>query len=359
VKIPATPTLLFRSASSVVTESGVAVTAVYGPVLGGIITNPQLAEDQGIENAEVLYLSVVGPATLGQTAGTISLQPGQSYVIPKNLNASISVNAATGGHKFSAFIQAPVPAITPQDGGFPPAGPTALLKTINAYLYVQYNDDSDLQAFISSYNNLTQQYLDWFNTINLPVYTNPNVSGALLDWAVEGLYTGAARPALSSGFNRDLGPLNTYNLNALVPLNTFKIIGPQDITATSDDFYRRIVTWNYYKGDGKVFNIRYLKRRIMRFLLGVNGSAPNVNNTYQVSVTFGTGNQVNIRLISGFRTVLGGALLNRFALNTKYLNEIDTKFTSIVPLQNTAILKEAIDSGVLQLPFQFTYVVTV
>jgi hypothetical protein len=55
---------------------------------------------------------------------------------------------------------------------------------------------------------------------------------------------------------------------------------------------------------------------------------PNVDNTYNIDVTF-TGSQVNITL-----------------------NDSAT-FTE------STILKEAIDSGALELPFQFTYVVTV
>lgn len=353
-----TPQKLFRSASSVVPVGGQAVTAVWGPVKGGMITNPLSPADQGLPNIEVLYVSVVGDATLGQTPDSIELQPGQTYVFPQNSTTNVSVTAASSGHRFSAFVLADNPVLIPQTGDFPPLQPTALLKTINSYLYVQYNDDDDLQAFVRAYNNLTQQYLDWFNQINLPVYTNPNVSGVLLDWVIEGLYTGTERPALSSGFNKNLGPLNTYNLNVLRP-SQVKLIGPQNLTVTSDDFYRRIMTWNYYKGDGRIFNVRWLKRRIMRFLLGQDGTAPNVDNSYQVSITFGVGNQVNIRFIKNIRTVTGGSFPGRSPTNKNRPNQLRSVSVNLVPLQNINILKEAIDSGILQLPFQFDYVVIV
>ena len=97
----------------------------------------------------------------------------------------------------------------------------------------------------------------------------------------------------------------------------------------------------------------------MRFLVGANGTAPNIDQTYQVSVTFGVGNQVNITLVTGERRVTGGALFNAFAPNTVPFNALETTFEPLAPLPNAAILKEAIDSGVLELPFQFTYVVTV
>lgn len=351
------PVVLVRGANSQVLAGGQATVALFGPLQGGFIQNPQSAADQGVSVPEVLYVDVVQGATLGESATTIPLQPGQSYIVPPGITTNVSVNAATSGHRFSAYAIQPVSPITPQDGGFPPSGPTSLLKTINAYLYVQYNDDDDLQAFFAAYNTLTQQYVDWFNQINLPVYTSDTVTGALLDWVAQGLYTNAARPTLASGRNTNLGPLNTFQLNQIA-LNSFKVIGPSDLSVTSDDIYKRIITWNYYKGDGKQFNIRWLKRRIMRFLLGTNGTDINPNTTYQVSVTFGVNSEVSIRLINGFRNVVGGALLNRFQLNTKYLNELQTTFTNLVPLQNVAFLKEAIDSGALQLPFQFTYNVT-
>lgn len=352
------PVNLFRGANSTVAVGGTSAIAVYGPAQGGLIVNPRLAGDQGIPNAEILWVDPVNPAVLYQTGTCFPIQPGQTFSVPPGCTTNVSVNAATSGHKFSVItFQLPPVPIQPDTGGFPPVGPTSLLNTIKSYLYVEYNDDDDLQGFVDAYNTLAQQYIDWFNSINLPVYTNPNVLGTLLDWVLNNLY-GQIRPALSSGRNRNLGPLNTYAPNVLAP-NQRKVIGAQNVTATNDDFYKRIATWNFYKGDGKIVNVRWIKRRVMRFLLGVNGTDINPNNTYQVSVTFGTGNQINITLIKGRRTVTGGAVPGRFYPNQKYPNELDSFFTNIVPLQNVAILKEAIDSGVLQLPFQFSYVVNV
>lgn len=349
---------LFKGAHSVVTTGGKSVIAVFGPAQGGIIVNPQFAGDQGITFAEILYVDMVNPAVVGVSETCLPLQPGQWFTIPPGCTTNITVNAQTSGHKFSVITFQPPPVpVFPDTGGFPPAGPTSLLNTIKAYLYVQYNDDDDVSAFFDAYNNLTQQYVNWFNGINLPIYTSQTISGTLLDWVLTNLY-GQIRPALSSGRNRNLGALNTYAPNVLPP-NVRKVIGSQNITATTDDFYKRITTWNFYKGDGKVVNVRWLKRRIMRFLLGTNGVDINPNNTYQVSVTFGTNGQVNITLVKGRRTVTGGAIPGRFAPNTKRPNQLDSFFTNIVPLQNVGILKEAIDSGVLQLPFQFTYVVNV
>ena len=210
---------------------------------------------------------------------------------------------------------------------------------------------------MSAYNTIAQQYVDTFNQINLPIYTGPLIVGTLLDWVAAGLY-GFARPSLSSGLNRNLGPFNTWALNTL-PFNAYKIVGPSNVTVTTDDIFKRIITWNFYKGDGKVFNIRWLKRRIMRFLYGTNGSAPNIDQTYQVSVTFGVANQINIQLISGVRRVTGGAIFDRFALNSMPFNAVKSAFTPLTPLPNAAVFKEAMDSGALQLPFQYEYIVSI
>lgn len=349
----------YRAATSVVLVGGTPVTVMFGPLQGGVVENPQLAGDQNLAEAEVLFIDLVNPASLSPTLTTMALQPGQSYSLPAGQTTNVSVNAASSGHRFSAYALQPAPQepVIPAGIVFPPDGPTSLLKTIKSYLYVQYNDDDDLQAFVAAQNTLTQQYADWFNTLNLPVYTGTPISGLLLDWVARGLY-GQVRPSLSSDRNQNLGPLNTYTLNTL-PLNAFKTIGPQNVTATTDDIFKRIITWNFLKGDGKAINIRWLKRRIMRFLNGVNGVNVATDQTYQVSVTFGVGNQVNIGLIKGTRTITGGAILNGFALNTVTLNQLNSVFVNLIPLQNTRVLKEAIDSGALQLPFQFDYVVTV
>jgi hypothetical protein len=346
-------------AATVVPVGGHAITAMYGPVAGGVITNPQRAADQGIEVPEVLYVDITGnAAALQETTTTIPVQPGGSYVIPDQ-TTSVSVNAKTSGHRFSGFVVQPVTPYppTPQPGTFPPPGPTTLTETIPSYLYEEYADDDDLQAFVVSFNGIAQQFVTWFATIGLPVYTNPQISGPLLDWVAAGIY-GMTRPALSSGHNRDIGPFNTYGFNRLA-YNVRKLIGPNNVTVTTDDIFKRIMTWNFYKGDGSVFNVRWLKRRIMRFLIGTNGSAPNIDQTYAISVTFGPG-IISIRISTGTRKILGGAIFNRFGFNRQAYNGLQTLFVSgPSPLPYESVLKEAIESGVLLLPFQYTVSVTI
>lgn len=350
---------LYPPASSKIAVGGQPQIAIFGGVLGGFITNPSRATDQGITSVETLFVDLVNDAAPHETATTFPIYPGGSFNIPPGTTTNVSVNAATTGHKFSGVVFQPPTVFPPTPTGdtFPPDGLTTLTKVIKSYPYQEYSDDDDLQAFVQAYNEMAQQYIDWFNQIGLPVYTGPLIVDALLDWVAEGLY-GFIRPVLPSGRNKDLGPFNTYVLNGLA-FNTRKRIGPQNYAATTNDTFKRILTWHLFKGDGKQFNIRWLKRRVMRFLEGVNGINFNVDQTYQISVTFGVDNQVNIRLVSGFRTITGGALFNRNRLNTMPFNRIISVFTPLGTFAEAPILKAAIDAGVLELPFQFNYVVTI
>lgn len=352
------PVTLYKGAQSSIRVGGTPETVMFGPVQGGIITNPSTPAEQGLSDVEVLFVDVVGPADTKETATTLVLQPGQSYFVTPGQSTNVSVNAVSTGHRFTAVVyQTPTPyPPTPQPGPFPPAGPTTVLNIIPSYLYVQYNDDPDLQAFVAAYNTMAQDYLDWFNNVNLPVYTG--LSGALLDWVAQGLY-GMVRPSLPSGRNLDKGPLNTYAFNTL-GYNSRKSVGPANVTVTSDDLFKRIMTWNFYKGDGKTVTVRWLKRRIMRFLIGTAGSAPNIEQTYNISVTFGAPNIVSIRLTIGTRRIDGGALYNRFGLNAMPYNALRTTFIPATDhLPNETVLKEAIAAGVLQLPFQYEFEVQV
>jgi len=197
-----------------------------------------------------------------------------------------------------------------------------LTKTIPSYLYQQYADDDDLQAFVASYNTLTQEYVDTFNNLGLPIYTG--LSGDLLDWVGAGIY-GYPRPVIPGAGAASIGPLNTYGPDYFVPLNSQETT-PAVVFTTTDDLYKRLLTWHFYKGDGKVFNIEWLKRRIMRFLLGENGTAPAITNTFNVSVVFSAPYTVDVQ----------------------------------IPTYNYAdYLAAAIQSGAAETPFQYSFNITV
>lgn len=175
---------------------------------------------------------------------------------------------------------------------FPPTGPTTLTQVLASYAYQQYSDDDNIQALIAAYNIIAQQYLNWFNTANLPIYTG--LSGTLLDWIGAGLY-GLPRPVIASGQIVGIGPINTWAVNTIA-VNAFVSQGAIQTPTVTDDIYKRIITWFFFKGDGQQFCTIWLKRRIMRFMVGVSGTAPNIDNTYPVSIVFNGSGSVTITI---------------------------------------------------------------
>ncbi len=240
-----------------------------------------------------------------------------------------------------------------------------LNATIPSYLYTQFNDDDNLQAFATAFNTLASEYAAFFASIGLPVYTG--IFGGLLDWVAQGLY-GLSRPSLSFSTTRSIGAINTVLINTL-PFNTFKRITDSSNIATTDDIFQRILTWHFYKGDGKTFNIRWLKRRIIRFLAGVNGTDVGTENTAQVSVII-SGNNVNIRITPGVRSpaklnknhqIINGApaLYNRFGYNATAFNSTLTSFQVGYSLAAAPAFQEAVASGAVELPFQYQFSVAI
>lgn len=162
-------------------------------------------------------------------------------------------------------------------------GETSLQAIIPSYLFTQYADDDNLQALVKSQNALATQFLLWFNTLNLPIYTGGIVSGALLDWVAQGLY-GIMRPSVTIGTVTSAGATNSLPTN-VVATNARRRVSTESLQSVNDDIFRRVITWNFYKGDGFVFSTQWLKRRVLRFLNGPNGIAPFIDNTYPISVT--------------------------------------------------------------------------
>lgn len=228
-----------------------------------------------------------------------------------------------------------------------------LTNVIPSYLYLQYADDEDLQAFIRAYNTLAQNYIDAFNTLNLPIYTSAQINGYLLDWVAAGLY-GLQRATIGTFNNPRFGPINTWALNTI----TFNGVSGIEQFTLSDDAFKRVITWHFYKGDGKVFNIVWLKRRIERFLFGANGSDYN-SPTYRISVSFDGIRTVIIRIINRIISSSSGSLLNRFLINSisAPFNTLAFTIQNLPKIPMAEVLKRAIDSGVLELPFQFNYIV--
>lgn len=192
-----------------------------------------------------------------------------------------------------------------------------LQETIPSYLFQEYADDENLQAFVDAYNSIAQGYIDWFNQCPLGLYTSPFINGPLLDWVGEGVY-GIKRPILTTTATTRRGG---YNANAY---NTIFYDGEyysrtQTASIATDDIYKRVMTWHLYKGDGQQFCLQWLKNRISRFINGVNGSDwPVLNDPPTITVS--------------------GAVF------------------TVISYDNVAFraLKECYENGSLQFPFQYT-----
>ena len=193
-----------------------------------------------------------------------------------------------------------------------------LQQVIPSYLYKEYSDDDDLQAFVDSQNALAQGYLDWFNQTPLGLYTAPNINGGLLDWVGQGVY-GISRPVLSSVTSQTIAGLNSAAYDT-VELDGFRYTSSGTASPASDDIYKRVLTWNLYRGDGQFFTIGWLKNRVNRFLYGVNGTDyPVLNEPPSITVS---GNTFTISVF-----------------NDPFLQS----------------LKQALANGAIALPFQYNY----
>lgn len=174
---------------------------------------------------------------------------------------------------------------------FPPTGPMGITKVIPSYLYYQYNDDPACQAFVDAQNVMSQYFLDWFQNINLPIYTG--IFGPMLDWVANGLYN-MYRPTLSVEQVNSIGAFGTFQFGGLQFGGDQVTISGQTIPVT-DDVFQRVITWHRYKGDGYQYCTPWLKRRVHRFLNGPNGISPYIDSTYDVSVHY-SGTNVTITI---------------------------------------------------------------
>lgn len=199
-------------------------------------------------------------------------------------------------------------------------------KIIPAYPFVQYNDDPDVVAFFTAYNKMAQQYLSSFNSLTLPYWPNENISGYLLDWIAEGIY-GVYRPYVKiSEVSVSKGAYNTVEYN-VIPYAKLKKYQPGKTQYLPDEYFKRILTWNFYKGDGFQFSAPWLKRRLARFIHGTAGQDSITQSTFDISVTSSKG---------------------RFDISIPDYGDGVSGF-----------LKTAIEQGLVNLPFIYSFDVTV
>ena len=222
---------------------------------------------------------------------------------------------------------------------------------IPLYPYLPYVFDDKVVAICKGISDYGQDYIDSFNALNLPIYQSK--IGEFLDYVGVNLY-GIPRPIYPVGVIETTGEINNFALNE-IELNKLLITYPNQFFIATDEVYKRVIDWHHYKGDGDLFNVRHLKRRIMRFLTG-----NTVSQTYQISVSFGLNNQCNITLYeNGNINLRPSATINDGELNSYAINELRAKKIPFTPFELAEIFKKSVEMGVLELPFQYNYVVSI
>ena len=158
---------------------------------------------------------------------------------------------------------------------------------------------------------------------------------------MHGLY-GITRSQLETQISPALGPLNTLALNTQV-LNYFQPANEMFFSLT-DDVFQRILTWDFYKGDGKYFCMRWLKRRIMRFLVGANGLSPDPT---------APGFQVGPENTTAISVQVAGGILT--------VTISQSQLTALAPVSPGIVQLFALifQGGLLDLPAQYTYAVNI
>lgn len=227
---------------------------------------------------------------------------------------------------------------------------------IKSYLYTQYNDDDDLQAFVSAYNSMAQEIYSWMVNANLPIFVGVYNSGDQLKWLARGIY-GVKPPVLVSGKQTIYGSYNAVMFNQL-PFNGRQVVDQSEQVVVSGDLFKRIMTWNFYKGDGFHFTIPWLKRRIMRFLTGADGVDVINDQRWSVSVLF-SGSGASISIVKGYRKLTDSSLYNSFTFNSRVFNQKTSVLIKSTNYEYASLFKQAFDSGLLHMPFYQPVSVTI
>ncbi len=150
------------------------------------------------------------------------------------------------------------------------------------YPYREYAEDVNIQAIFSSTNSMAQAYLDWFVNTPLGIYVSSGINGPLLDWIANGIY-GIARPSYLSETSQNISGISMHPINVnAIDTAWVKVSGTLQVV--TDDLYKRILTWFLYRNDGMVPSLLWLRRRIARFLYGLNGADTTVDNVQLISL---------------------------------------------------------------------------
>ncbi|WBA60278.1 hypothetical protein [Citrobacter sp. 21OH12SH02A-Citro] len=143
-----------------------------------------------------------------------------------------------------------------------------------------------------------------------------------------------------------------------LPFNGRKIVNQSEQVVVSDDLFKRIMTWNFYKGDGYYFTIPWLKRRIIRFLTGVDGVDVVNDQRWSISVLF-SGSGASITIIKGYRKLTDSTIFNSFSFNSRAYNQKKNVLIKSNEYDYAPLFKQAFDSGLLHMPFYQPVTITI
>jgi hypothetical protein len=87
--------------NTTVATGGTAVVVISGIANGYYIYNPLTTTDQGLGTVEALYVDTTTTSTTTGSGTNTSLAAGQPFYGIPGSKVSVSVNAATSGHKFT------------------------------------------------------------------------------------------------------------------------------------------------------------------------------------------------------------------------------------------------------------------
>jgi hypothetical protein len=221
-----------------------------------------------------------------------------------------------------------------------------LQNVVPAYPYVEYSDDPNVVAFFTAYNILAGGYLAWFNSTPLGVYTSASVSGPLLDWVMNGIY-GISRPVFSSLARRFVAGINSMPINTAA-INTGKLYQSGSAVEATDDYYKRVATWWLYLGDGRYFNITTLRKKVARFIYGVNGTDITLSQAQSISITLsGYGSYAR-------RAGINSAPINAAAINGWYIRKPSSSGQLVITVPagaSSQYFQQAFQQGLLNFPF--------
>lgn len=220
------------------------------------------------------------------------------------------------------------------------------------YLYPKFDSDENLLAFVANFNDAAQTYVDWMSNVGAALAYYPALSGPLLDWVAQGRYD-TSRPTIGTVGAPGVGMLDTQLLDTFQFNPQFGQPSAGTYYGLSDDSFQRVLTWNNYVGDGPYFDVRWLKRRIMRFFVGVNGQEPTPWDMSGVPGAMGAS--------YGVGTEDTTAISVAFAAGTCTVTIAQATLMSLVPGVTEQLISDfhlLFLSGVLLLPGQYSYAVT-